>query len=443
MLFKSTVVSKTWDAWGYYHEGTYYLFYLTSEHYPGDGFGVATSPNGVHWTDHGRVFSPSDKMVRYLGTGSIWKDPHFEHTHRFICTYSEWRAEGKHNVQKILFAWSCDLIHWTKYGDDFIFEIDERFYKRIVENARGPWEDPRWDGINDIPKPGGGYYGYWTATPKDFLGFGFGVSDDGVHWKALEPPRIEWGNTPAMYFVEVGDVHEFAGKYYAMLGDYAATNCGMFGFVSSSPSGPFRPCPRNYSLLRNQSKMHAYFTRFMDSPDGVLVMHHSIAEGQFSDEHFSVYYAPLKQAQVIDGALYLTWWHGNDKLKAKELPLTPSAARIQYEPGIGIVLEGQMHLPAQLTIGCGDGSSVLIRVCEKGITEIGPAGVEGAGFVCEERVDRELAFAPQPSFRLLLHHNMIEFYIDDIFIQCYSMDKMPDGSIRGVNVNDLRLWQWS
>jgi hypothetical protein len=217
----------------------------------------------------------------------------------------------------------------------------------------------------------------------------------------------------------------------------------MFGFVANTPGGPFRPNPRNYSLLRNQSKMHAYFTRFMDSPDGVLVMHHSIAEGQFSDAHFSVYYAPLKQAQIIDGALYLTWWHGNNKLKARELPLNATASSISCDPDTGIVLECQLHLPAQMAIGCTDGSSVLIRVDEQAVTQMGPAGADGIAFTCKESVDRELAFTEHPHFRLLLHHNMIECYLDDVFIQCYSMDKQPDGTIHSKNVSDLRLWQWA
>jgi hypothetical protein len=72
-----------------------------------------------------------------------------------------------------------------------------------------------------------------------------------------------------MHFIEAGGVHEMAGNYYAMLADYAAANCGMFNFVSDAPSGPFRPSKRNFGLLRNQGNMHACFTRFPDSPDGV------------------------------------------------------------------------------------------------------------------------------------------------------------------------------
>lgn len=442
MLFKSETAPKTWDGWIYYHEGVYYLYYLISERFVCDGLAVATSHDGVNWQDHGWVLRHSDKMVRYFGFGSVWENVPFAKTGRFICSCSEWRMEGDKNVENILFAWSNDLLHWYKFTDDFEFRIDERFYKRIEPNAHGPWEDPRWDGMCVVPRAEGGYYGYWTATPKDFLGFGFGVSADGLHWEALEPPPIEWGDTPKMYFIEVGGVQEIEGKYYAMLADYATIHCGMFNFVSDTPSGPFRPSTKNLSLLRNQSKMHAYFTRFLDSPDGVLVTHHTLAEGQFSDDQYVVYYAPLKKAQVIDGALYLAWWKGNDKLKNREVNPTVLAERIQFEAGQGIILEGEMTFPGKLMINNDNETGVGILVDDKGITEIGPIKADWTGFTCEERVDREMVWGVPSRFRLLLNRTMLEFYLNDIFIQCYTMGKASNGTISYQNVSSLKLWQW-
>lgn len=443
MLFKSEIIAKTWDTWLYYHEGIYYLYYLTSEQAPGDGFGLATSEDGIKWHDYGRVLSPSDKMVRYLGTGSVWKDVDFAETGRFLCSYSEWRVEGNNPIQNILFAWSDDLIRWHKFSDDFIFKIDERFYEKVKENARGPWEWPRWDGICVVPRSGGGYYGYWTANPKNALGYGFGESADGLHWRSLEPPQIRWGNPPEMYFVEVGGVHEFDQRYYCMVGDFADINSGMFTLVSDNPSGPFQPATKNFNLLRNQSKMHAYFSRFLDTPDGVLVNHHALAEGQFSDEHFVVYFAPLKQVMIIDGGLYLAWWNGNNKLKNREVKLLLSGDKnLMFSIDTGVVLEGSIELAGNLFISNGDGDGVRILVNEDGVTEIGPTTLDEADFKCEERVDRELAFGSCPKFRLLLNHTMLEFYLEDILIQCYTMERAADGVISYQNASDLRLWHW-
>jgi len=444
MLFKSTLVSKTWDTWMAFHEGTYYLYYSTSETAPGDGFGVATSTDGLHWRDHGRVLGPSEQMVRYLGAGSVWKDTGFEAPGRFLCNYSEWRKEGQAAVQSLLFAWSQDLIHWRKLGDEAMFRIDEVYYQKIKPDPRGPWEWPRWDGMCAIPRPQGGYYGYWTATPKKALGFGFGESPDGLHWQARQPPHIEWGDPPELYFVEVGGVHELEGRYYAMLGDYASIHCGMFTLVADHPCGPFRPAAQNFGLLCNQSRMHAYFTRFLDAPSGVLVNHHVLARGQFSDPDFETYFAPLKRAVIRAGGLYLAWWEGNDGLRGAPIEVSSVGEQpIRFSPSAGILLEGRLDLPGSLFVGRGADRGVGIRMDASGVTEIGPGGPDWAGFQCEERVDRQVSFPASPRFRLLLRQTMLEFYLDDLLIQCYMMANPADGMILCQNANDLRLWQWA
>jgi len=443
MLFKSAIVSKTWDTWMYHHKGLYYLYYLTSEKAPGDGFAVATSEDGIKWHDYGRVFEPSDKMIRYLGTGSVWKNADAARTERFLCNYSEWRMEGENPIQSIFFAWSNDLIHWHKFDDGLMFRIDERYYEKVKADARGPWEWPRWDGICVIPRPEGGYYGYWTATPKSTLGLGFGQSEDGLHWQSLEPPHIEWSNPPEMYFVEIGGVHEFEGKYYCMAGDYADIHCGMFTLVADSPSGPFRPAARNFGLLCNQSKMHTYFSRFFDTPDETLVNHHALAKGQFSDTYFETYFSPLKSTSIIDGGLYLTWWNGNNKLKHSQLNLPNEDEQpLQFNVDTGIVLEGTIRLPGSLFISTGAGAGTRVSIGKDGVTEIGPGRQDRASFECAESIDREVSFGDCPHFRLLLNHTMLEFYLDDLLIQCYTMEATADGVISCQNASNLKLWQW-
>ena len=443
MIFRSEMVSKTWDTWMYFHEGTYHLYYLTSEQGAGDGFGVATSSDGIDWHDYGRVLGPSDKMVTYLGMGSVWKDPNFEESRRFLCNYSEWRLEAGSPVQNILFAWSNDLIHWHKFGDELMFKIDERFYLKVKPDPRGSWEWPRWDSICVIPRPAGGYYGYWTATPQNALGFGFGESSDGLHWQALEPPQITWGSLPEMYFIEVGGAHQIEQRYYCMAGDYADTHWGMYCLVSDKPSGPFRPAAKNFELLRNQSRMHVYFSRFLDTPGEVLVNHHALAKGRPFDAHLETYFSPLKKASLIDGNLYMTWWPGNDRLKHTRMERSGSEGQsLTFDPRIGIVVEGTLDLPGSLHISNRDRAGTSILVNTEGVTEIGPQAQAETVFVCQERVDREVPFGAHPQFRLLLNYTMLEFYLDDLLIECYTMESTADGMISFRNVRDLRLWQW-
>lgn len=77
-----------------------------------------------------------------------------------------------------------------------------------------------------------------------------------------------------------------------------------------------------------------------------------------------------------------------------------------------------------------------------GVTEIGKGRQNGTDFDCEEWVDREISFGTCPRFRLLLNHTMIEFYLNDFLIQCYTMGKASDGTIHYRNVTDPSLWQW-
>ena len=84
MFFRSLQVDAHWDTWMYDHEGMFYLFYLITEYSPGEGFGVATSADGVTWTDHGCALQASEKMEIYLGTGAVWKAADFATSGRFL-----------------------------------------------------------------------------------------------------------------------------------------------------------------------------------------------------------------------------------------------------------------------------------------------------------------------------------------------------------------------
>jgi hypothetical protein len=90
--------------------------------------------------------------------------------------------------------------------------------------------------------------------------------------------------------------------------------------------------------------------------------------------------------------------------------------------------------------GGGVGTGILVN--EQSVTEMGTMNVDGTDFQCKERVDREITFGPTPRFRLLLNRNMLEFYLNDFFIQCYTMEQMPDGIMFYRNASDLKLWHW-
>jgi len=432
---RSKQTGNMWDTWLYLHRGTYYLYYLAKRSRQWDNISMATSPDGVHWQEVGRILSKADG-VTWMGTGSTWRSPNFEKDGKFLMNFSEWRGPR----QTIFFAESIDLVHWTRLGNEYEFKQDERWYER-----KG-----RWDCIWTIPKPdGNGLYGYWTATPKKETGgrFGFGQTRDGITWETLPPPKVH-----GVGGGEMGAVEKIGRQYVMMFG----TGGRMVTLVAEVPEGPFRAAGKNLNLLSG----HTYFARFFPTPDGVLVNHHSIARNR------QVYFAPLKSALVDDeGTLRLGWWKGNDTLKddaaevtlsevkgRADLPVAMVAAELNVEDGA--ILEGTLALPeaeAAKPVGlyvehaAGQGSAILVGA--GGVSELGSMRGDGAGFKCEKRVDREMDFGKQPSFRLLLKHSLLEFYLNDVLIECYSLPGQATGRVglipggkKGA-VRILKAWQ--
>lgn len=427
---------RMWDTWLYLHEGKYYLYYLANCRAQWDNVSLATSPDGVHWTEHGPILAKRDDAV-WMGTGSTWKSPR-QGDGRFFLNFSEWRGQQ----QTIFFAESADLVHWKRLGDELEFKPDPRWYNVDQGNQS------RWDCIYTIPRPGGGLYGYWTATPKPQTEgrFGFGQSLDGARWEALAPPMVVGAADG-----EAGAVERIGDKYYMMFG----TGGRMVTLVADRPEGPFQAARKNFNLLTG----HTYFSRFFPTPDGVLVNHHSIARDQW------VYFAPLKQARVDqEGTLRLAWWKGNEKLKHEPVDVKPPEAGEKADRPIamlpsaldadrGVVVEGALALPAAndagrsgLYIECGPDRGAAILLAPNGAAELGPIQADGTGFKPEKRVDREMEFGEKARFRLLLKDSLVEFYLDDVLIECFSLPDRATGRIgliggRGGHAfQDIKAW---
>lgn len=416
MLYKAQAqdTGNMWDVWLYYHAGTYYLYSLCTTGLgigDWDNISMASSPDGVHWSEIGPVLV-KDANVNWLGTGSTWRNPVSDGQPAFQMNYSCW--EGPR--QTIFFAQSADLLHWSPCGPAYEFVQDARWYE----------PNGRWDCIWTLPRPEGGLYGYWTATPKPETGsqFGFGESADGISWHALAPPRVEGVGEG-----EVGAIACIDDRYFLLFG----TQGHMEVLAADAPQGPFTVLTRNRVLLGG----HTYFARFFPSPDGLLVCHHTIArDGQ-------VHFAPLKRATLDpDGALRLRWWSGNDALKHRRLevaPLDPAPPGSWLSPDFdvlaGMVLEGRMRLPQAgerrrgLYIECAPEQGVAVLLDEQGVAELGVQQADGADFRAECTVQRDVIFPPSVAFRLLLKGSLLEFYLDDLLIACFSLPSQATGRI--------------
>lgn len=398
MIFKSQQVAAQWDTWCYHHAGTWYLYYLITESSAGEGFGVATSADGVHWEDHGWAIRASDDMVRYLGTGSVWRDPAADD--RFLCNYSEWRLDDEGEPrQNILFAWSEDLLRWHKFGDPHLFVIDEGLYERYG----------RWDCINTLPRAAGGYRGTWTATPIGRRaglrgGIGIGISDDGVHWRALPPATLRPDAD------ESGAMVEVAGALHAMFGrDHT-----MAAYTAQHFAGPYRMAERNPLLL---ARNHAYFSRTFTVGDEVLVNHHAMDGRRVPSGRVITYAAPFKRFTVDeDGVQRWRWWPGNAALRGSEAdPAAPHAL------AQGLILELTLDLEAEPRVALQvDGQPYLVAVHPDGTVDF---STDAAGLDWQRRhaADRQLGLGSEAACRVLVRRGMLELYLEDHFMECWTM----------------------
>ena len=426
-----------WDVWLYHHEGTYYLYYLANVgeyRWRWDNISMATSPDGVHWTEKGPILKKTPG-AKWMGTGSTWKSPTFEQDGKFYMNYSE-EFDGRQNIY---FAESTDLLNWTRLeGEEYRFVQNEQWYKK-----KG-----RWDCIWTIPKPGGGLYGYWTAGPdrskKDAAEglFGFGESLDGVHWKALAPPKvIDHGQHG-----EVGAVEKIGDKYYMLFGHYPI----MTTLVADRPEGPFRKAKKNYKVLTG----HTYFSRFFRHPEGMLACHFTQARD------VQVSFAPIKDVRIDqEGTLRFGWWKGNEKMKhrpiAVEKPLDSNAAVAllgnTFDTKQGLIIEGVLPLPktkdsprSGVYVECTNHFGAGLLIDSSGVAELGLMNADGTGFKMEKRVDREMTFDSPAAFRLLVRGSLMEFYLDDILIESFALPANASGRIGLINAEDaigtLKAW---
>lgn len=492
-----------WDTWLFYKDGTHYLYYLHMEKgHQWDGISLALSKDGVHYEEVGPVIRKRDD-AQWLGTGSVWEvdsrsDREGPEEVRYVMNFSEQRD----GVQAIFFAYSHDLIHWERLDDSLVSRPDPQWYDDT--------DTGRWDCIWTLPKPSGGFYGYLTARPwnktpgRTFESVGMVESDDGLRWKAVPPPQIEWDEWPQMNVGEVGAIEKIGNKYYLLLGyseralgerqlydeispatamvNGKYRSKGMYTFVAEQPEGPFRPDKQAYRLLVSNG---TYFARFYRFQDELLVNHHSFEPD--GDEGV-VWMAPLKRAALnSEGSLDLYYWQGNEKVKGTEKPIDLSQARFidlflnsgvgkrpdrsilhsdahpwritndrieaedpynggiilleeTFEPAHGIVLEGSFCVtpPEGRWGGIGfyleldsprqTGSGIMMQTCDR--TEIAAMLDNERGFFDPlYRFGHGITAGKMHDFRILLRSAMIELYIDDKLILCYSFPSKPTGQI--------------
>jgi len=245
-----------------YPDGTYGMIYVGNGG-GGRAFGLATSPDGVHWTKYAGnpILSPgsggdwdsyseggSTGGMR-LGLGSVFWDAS---QNMFLLYYSASNStDGTPQTGKPAFglATSTDSIHWTKYGGNPILSNGTEYNQR----EGGPCGSisqgnmAAWFRFPDVVKVGSTYYMWYNRRGA----ISFATSSDGYSWNVQnqgcsvlypadwdDPNQGAWPNLPHAYswdgdFVYYPSVfydpvaHDFKMFYSGMDVDYAIIRTGF------------------------------------------------------------------------------------------------------------------------------------------------------------------------------------------------------------------------
>ena len=492
MLYRPRKSNWMWDTWLYYRDGVHYLYYLHRQHQDmparsgqRDGVSLATSTDGVHFDEVGPVVLKEDDSTR-LGSGSVWPVGD-----KFAMNFCE-RREGRQAIflaksndlvhwQRLGDEYRCDPDpQW--YDDtaagrwDCVNVLPRPGGGLVGYLTARPWSHTpglTYESIGKVESEDGLH---WRAVAPPTFDWG--------EWPKMNVHEVTG-------LAKIGDLHYLLMAYtYSITGslghrhdwDNVGIRVGTHTFVADSIDGPFRPDRQAYPLLVSdpppemRTKMMTMCLRFHPTPEGMLMYHHSVAQSN------RVWFSPLKRA-VVDGGghLSLGYWRGNDALKGTPIDidlasctrvgptqdhpdgrlfateftteLEMSSRRLEineahggglllldnhFDLERGIVLEGTLEIyePPKRWSGIGvfvekhphraQGTAILAQT--RGRTEIGPMK-QGNDFRPDDVTEKGIASGTRTSFRLLLRHSLVEFYLDDLLIQCYSLPDEATGRL--------------
>ena len=511
MFFRPGKVKAMWDTWLFYKDNTHYLFYLHIEKGDQwDGISLAVSPDGVHYEEIGPILRKRDD-AEWMGTGSIWavenqyilnfseqrngiqsiyfaRSNDLIHWERLSDTYRS-KPDRRWYDDTETGRWDCIWANKKQSGGFYGYLTARPWNKTpgISFESIGMVESK--DGLN------------WHAIKPPLIEWG-----DWPQMNVGEVGAIE--KIDKKYYLLLGyselalgerQVYEELHPALAMVnGKYRSK--GMYAFVSDKPEGPFYPDKLAYRFLVSNG---AYFARFYKFEGELLVNHHSF---EHVGDGGRVWMAPLKKVTVDNkGSLRLEYWHGNNAAKGEEQaidlskatcidvftnsgaglksqrnklhhglhPWMVSANTIEthdpYNGGIitlhekfnimkGIILEGIMSIanPLGRWGGVGfyvehdtqnrEGTGIMMQT--NGRTEIASMVDNERGFF-DPRYRLQCGIPPDKEchFRIIMRRTMMELYLDDILIQCYTFPQHPTGIIGLIfesgraTFRKIRSWQ--
>jgi len=471
----------------------HYLFYLhKSTGEVSDGVSLAISTDGVHYKEIGPILQKRND-ANWLGTGAVWKSGdkfilNFSEERNgvqaiYFAKSSDlihWKRMGDELRSDPDPRWYDDTLSGRWDAIWAIQKANKGFWGYLTARPWSQTPGMTFESVGMVESEDGTC---WNAIKPPLFDWG-----DWPRMNLGEVGAVQ--KIGDLYYMLVGFSERVLGErqvYDCLLPAQAIVNGrlrskGMYCFVSSDPKGPFRPDKNSYRFLVSNG---TYFTRFYPISDEILVNHHSF---EITGQGQRIWMAPLKKVEIDnDKHLYLSYWKGNDRVKGKEISIDLSKAHFRavffnanclHEPDESLAkrrtLEWKItanRIEADETI---NGGIIMLRnlfnlnkgIILEGVLEINEAprrwagiGVfiecnsennQGIGIMLETRQLTEFGsmddnvkgyFDPffrintgiEPGkshyFRLLLRRTMLELYLDDRLIQCYSFPLQPTGTL--------------
>lgn len=309
--FHPGVPQPSSQIWGgmflWWHAGTYYMIYdAFSAVNPLPGY-LLTSKDGVYWRQEGAYFDKDKPNMPFINPEVYRLKPDGP----FVMAYLHAGA--------IRFATSQDMKQWTRLGP-------LNGYKNQAELRKDhPWYPVNFITPVSFPHPDGGWFHLVFAENASYVGMGYARSKDGVHYEILPPVKFQgvpddrFNERPlAPKGGETAGITRIGSKYFFSGG----SRQGDYFLVAERPEGPYRPTPKNHTIPRGPEN---FWRIYNDVPDAPLITDSRWANDAQGKRQWMM--TPLKRL-VSDGeSVWIKWWEGNEKLKARAVALTLSPSR--------------------------------------------------------------------------------------------------------------------
>lgn len=286
----------------------------------GWGFSIATSDDGVVWTE-------KDEFVCSLEHG-VPGFCLFRGNEHFVLNITVRNRRIDREEYPVITEQyrSLNLSEWEYMGENYDTRPDKR------------WYEGRWDELV-ILQDGKEFVGYITSEPKkakDSDSLGMLWSKDGIKWKPIPPPVIDWGKYPSQH-MEVSFCEKIGNTYFLGMG--ARCYLGNYGystmvFRSKSAYGPFSPVVQGFRLCGHRSRDLYYLPKTFRRNGEILVSNWITPSYDKSFKGgaamgYSTRISSLKKMDINDdGVLQLQYWGGNEKAKGKSINIDLSKTDI-------------------------------------------------------------------------------------------------------------------